>query len=342
MPIKLFMKGLIILSLAWLSISGCKDKNNLELTSIEGEAQGTTYHISYYIDGKVNLKPAVDSIVRKIDSSLSTYLPVSIISRINRNEEQVVTDNHFKNVFTKSLEVSTLTNGKFDVTVAPIINVYGFGFSKRERVNNAMIDSLLQFVGYGKVKMEGGKIIKDNPSIMLDFNAIAQGYTVDVIGAYLESKGIKNYFVELGGEVIAKGKKDNGENWKVGIDKPNENETAQREMESILTLKNQALATSGNYRKFYVEDGHKYSHIIDPATGYPAKNNLLSASVVAADCMTADAFATAFMVMGLEQSQQFLQVHKNLNLEVFFIYDDKGEWKTFTSEKLKKQVEVLH
>ncbi len=176
---------------------------------------------------------------------------------------------------------------------------------------------------------------------MLDFNALAQGYTVDVLASFLESKGIINYLVELGGEVKAKGKKDPDEYWKVGIDQPNETATDGRPLKAIIKLKDRALATSGNYRKFYVENGKKYAHIINPFTGYPAKHNLLSATVLADDCMTADAYATAFMVMGLEKAKQFLSEHKELNLEVFFIYDENGIWKTYTSETLKEWIEEI-
>ncbi len=320
--------------------SSCNQKES-DLIKISGEAQGTTYHISYYAEKNINYKPALDSIFKKIDSSLSTYLPASIISRINRNETNVLVDDHFIKVFNKSMEVSKLTAGSFDITVAPVINAWGFGFSKKEKVDSGMIDSLLQFVGYKKIQIKGKQLIKEKPGIMLDFNAIAQGYTVDVIAKFLELKGIRSYFIELGGEVKARGKKSGDEYWKVGIDKPNEEE-GERELQSIIKMQDQALATSGNYRKFYVENGKKFSHIIDPETGYPAKNNLLSVSVVANDCMTADAYATAFMVMGLEKSKEFLAAHTALHLEVFFIYDDKGEWKTYTSDSLKKLMEELH
>ena len=175
---------------------------------------------------------------------------------------------------------------------------------------------------------------------MLDFNAIAQGYTVDVLTAYLESRGVVDYFVELGGEVKAKGDKGDHDYWKIGIDKPKEGPVEQREIQAIVKLYNQALATSGNYRKYYEENGQKFSHIVDPKTGYPAKNNLLSATVIADDCMTADAYATAFMVMGLEKSLQFLIENRELHLGVFFVFDDNGIWKTYTSENLNKWIEV--
>ena len=279
--------------------------------------------------------------MKRIDLSLSTYVPASIISGINKNDTAVIVDDHFINVFNQSIEVSEKTNGLFDVTVAPVINAWGFGFTKKANVDSVMIDSLLEFIGYKMVKLEGKKLVKQKPQSMLDFNAIAQGYTVDVLATYLESKGITNYLVELGGEVRAKGKKNKDKYWTVGIDQPNEIPTDGRPLQAIIKLKDRALATSGNYRKFYVEDGKKYAHIIDPYTGYPAKHNLLSATVLANDCMTADAYATAFMVMGLEKSKHFLSEHKELQLEVFFIYDEKGVWKTYNSETLKEWIEEI-
>ena len=308
---------------------------------VRGEAQGTTYNITYLAPEKTNYKNEIDSLFKAVDQSLSTYVPGSIISRINRNDTGVVADKYFIDVFRKAQEISQQTNGAFDVTVAPIVNAWGFGFTKRARIDSATIDSLLRFVGYQKIKLEGGAIVKTNPGMMLDFNAIAQGYTVDLLSSFLESKGINNYLVELGGEVRTKGKKNNGEDWKIGIDQPNETYTDGRPLKAIVSLKNKALATSGNYRKFYVENGRKYAHIIDPHTGYPAKHNLLSATVIANDCMTADAFATAFMVMGLEKAKQFLSKDKQLGLEVFFIYDEQGTWKTYTSETLKERIEEL-
>lgn len=311
------------------------------LVKMKGNAQGTTYHISYISEEKISHQPAIDSLLKVIDNSMSTWVPASIISRINKNDSTVVADPYFINVFNKSIEVSNKTNGLFDVTVGPLVNAWGFGFSKKAKVDSVMIDSLVRFVGYKKIKLQGQKVIKENPEIMLDFNAIAQGYSVDVLADYLESKGIKNYLVELGGELKAKGKK-HLEYWKVGIDQPTEIQTEERPLEAIITLKDRALSTSGNYRKFYVEEGQKYSHTIHPYTGYPAKQNILSATVLADNCMTADAYATTFMVMGLERSKQFLQENKELNLEVYFIYDENGQWKTFTSESLKKQVKAVH
>jgi thiamine biosynthesis lipoprotein len=237
------------------------------------------------------------------------------------------------------MEVSEKTDGLFDITVAPVVNVYGFGFKKRERVTSGLIDSLLRFVGYKKVRLADNKVVKEMPQVMLDFNAIAQGYTVDVLASFLEGKGIRNYMVEVGGELRAKGRKLNDSSWTVGIEMPSEDEAEAAGLYTRVRMDNKSLATSGNYKKFYVEDGKKYAHIINPFTGYPAKNNLLSTTVIANDCMTADAYATAFMVMGVEKAKEFLVEHKELGLEVFFIYDENGVMKTFATKYFEENRE---
>jgi FAD:protein FMN transferase len=323
-----------------LFFTACKsDKNHV--LKIEGKAQGTTYHISWLSSDRANYKKDIDSLLLEIDSSMSTWLPASLISRINNNDSNVLADQYFIEVFRKAKEVSEKTNGLFDVTVGPLVNAWGFGFAKKAKVDSSMIDSLLQYIGYKMLKLEGNKIIKAKPQIMLDFNAIAQGYTVDVLASYLESKGINNYLVELGGEVKAKGTK-NTEAWKVGIDQPDEKASEERKLKAVIKLNNKALATSGNYRKFYEEDGQKFSHIIDPRIGYPARQNLLSATVIADDGITADAYATSFMVMGLERAKKFLEDNKDLKLEVYFIYDEKGSIKTFASESLLNLIKELN
>lgn len=328
----------ILIGLAF--ISACQSKKN-NLITINGEAQGTTWHISYLSEDTINHKEDIDSILKGIDLSLSTYVPASIISRINNNEPGISVDSYFIDVFNKSVEVSGKTGGLFDITVGPLVNAWGFGFSKKSNLDSTRIDSILQLVNYKMLKLDGNRLIKQKKEIQLDFNAIAQGYTVDVLASYLDKSGIDNYLVELGGELIAKGKK-NTESWKVGIDQPTQNTSSERKLEAIIELNNRALCTSGNYRKFYEEDGKRYSHILDPRTGYPARQNILSATVIANDAMTADAYATAFMVMGLERSNQFLEENTDLNLEVFFIYDENNSWKTYTSESLKNRIKQVN
>jgi FAD:protein FMN transferase len=334
------VKALLVAVVCFLAFLTCNQKGS-QLHTIAGEAQGTTYRITYESPEKQNLQGGIDSLLKAIDLSLSTYIPHSIISRINRNDGGAVADNYFTEVFNKAQEISKKTGGNFDVTVAPVINAWGFGFTKKASVDSAMIDSLLRYVGYEMVSLKNGKLVKEKPEIMLDFNALAQGFTVDVLASFLDSKRIGSYLVELGGEVKAKGKKNNSEYWKIGIDQPNENYTDGRPLKAVVRLYNKALATSGNYRKFYVENGKKYAHIINPRTGYSAKHNLLSATVIASDCMTADAYATAFMVMGMNRAKNFLSENKQLGLEVLFIYDDNGKWQTYMSETLKEWVEKV-
>jgi thiamine biosynthesis lipoprotein len=323
-----------------LLTTNCKSAKN-EIIKLEGNAQGTTYHITYLAPNGTIYQKEIDSLLDAIDNSMSTWVPNSIISRINKNDQNVVVDDYFRTVFNKSEEVAKITNGSFDITVGPLVNAWGFGPTNKNSLSKIQVDSLLQLVNYKNVSLNNNQVRKENPNIKIDFNAIAQGYSVDVLAHFLETKGIKNYLVEVGGELKAKGKKDT-EEWKVGIEQPSEEELEERQLEAIINLNNRALATSGNYRKFYVEGNQKLSHIIDPKTGYPAKHNLLSTTVLASDGITADAYATAFMVMGLQKSIAFLEKNKNLKLEVYFIYDEKGQWKTYTSESLKKQIKELN
>jgi FAD:protein FMN transferase len=305
---------------------------------LHGFAQGTTYSITYFDVQQRDFKSSVDSILDNFNKSVSTYDTSSLISRVNRNDKNVITDKYFETCFQKSMEISKNTDGAFDITVGPLVNAWGFGPAKKQKVDSAIIDSLLKFVGYNLVELKGHNVIKKDPRVRIDFNAIAQGYSTDVISGFLESKGISKYIVEIGGEVYAKNKKNNGDPWKVGIEKPIDNPTSDNPLKAIVKLENMALSTSGNYRKFYIENGVKYSHEINPKTGFPARNTVLSASVFAGDCMTADAYATAFMVMGLERTVKFVSEHTEIL--VYLIYsDEKGNYKVFESDKLKKILE---
>lgn len=324
------MKTLVFIVLIALILNGCTEEVKNTIT-LSGPAQGTTYNITYVAGAYANYRTAIDSIFTTIDQSLSTYQPGSIISQINRNET-VEVDAHFKGVFNQSIAVAEITNGLFDPTVAPLVNAYGFGFTKKEMVTPDLLDSLQKITGYRHVWLDGNKLIKRFPEVMLDFNAIAPGYTVDVLAAFLESKGIQHYLVELGGEVRSKGKKLDGSAWTLGIEQPEDNQVEGAKLFTRIKLEDYALATSGNYKKFYLEEGKKYSHIIDPTTGYPAKNSLLSTTVIAPDCISADAYATVFMVMGLEKAKAFVAVHPELLLSVFFIYDNQGTTKTWLSQ----------
>jgi thiamine biosynthesis lipoprotein len=317
----------ILIGLLIFTACGREMKNTI---TISGAAQGTTYTITYLAGAYSNYREEIDSIFRAIDRSVSTYQKESVISRVNHNETHAV-DAHFIAVFNKAMEVSNQTEGFFDVTVAPLINAYGFGFTKKEKVTPNKIDSLLKQIGYKKISLENNTVAKASPEVMIDFNAIAQGYTVDILAEFLAHQGIRDYLIELGGEVRAKGKKLDGQPWTVGIEEPEETNAEGGTLNRTIPLQDRALATSGNYKKFYVEGGMKYTHIIDPHTGRPAKNNLLSATVIAPDCMTADAYATAFMVMGLDRAKSFLAAHRNLELSVFFMYDEQGDIKTYIS-----------
>jgi thiamine biosynthesis lipoprotein len=327
---------LIIILFLVLSFSSCKEKDNIFLT-IDGFAQGTTYHLVFEKTGSLNpevLKSAVDSILSAFDMSLSLYKDSSIVSKVNRNEP-VTPDSFFIDVFKRSRIISALTDGAFDVTVGPLVKAWGFGPDEHKNFSDQKRDSLLKLVGMEKVDIKYGKVIKTDPGIILDFNAIAQGFSVDVIFGYFDGLGIENYLVEIGGEVRVKGNK-NGKPWRVGIDKPVDNNMVPGDnLEAIIMLKDRALATSGNYRKFYVENGIKYSHTIDPKTGYPAKNQLLSASILADECATADGIATACMVMGKDKTIEFLGRHPEFEGYLVFS-DDSGNFKTWASESVKK------
>ena len=359
--ISLFPYTLISLSLfILLLLASCNSPSNTTLVKLWGEAQGTTYSIKYIEKDAVNFQPEIDSILKDIDNSLSTYVPNSIISRVNQADTLFEIDSHFPWVFNKAKEVFQKTNGAFDPTVAPIVNAWGFGYTGNKIADSSIVDSLLQYVDFEAVSLklnrnkmyrstmrkdsitnlqiDSRELIKKNPNIQLDFNAIAQGYTVDVLADFLGSKKIDHYMIELGGEIKARGKNQDEKWWKIGIDKPLENSN-DREIEAVIELKNKALATSGSYRKFYEKDGIKYSHTINPKTGYPVQHSLLSVTVVANDCMTADAYATAFMVMGMEKARSFLKENKDLDLDVYFIYStEAGEWATYYSEGLEEVV----
>jgi thiamine biosynthesis lipoprotein len=227
-------------------------------------------------------------------------------------------------------EVAKETQGDFDITVRPLVELWGFGLKHREDVSASAVDSILKFIGYQKVKLENGRVIKEDPRIMIDYNAIAQGYSVDIMSNFLKSKGIKQFLVDIGGELYAYGTKQGGAPWKVGIERPKDGEEYGESLSAILTLKNYGLATSGNYRKYYIKDGVKYAHTIDPHTGYPVQHSLLSATVIAPSAALADAYATAFMVMGVTKARLILARHHEL--QVYLIYsDENGNFKTFVS-----------
>ena len=320
-----------------LLMSACQTKKS-EYLKISGFAQGTTYHITYENSKNEDYTDPIDSILKAFDKSCSMYDSTSIISRINDNDPTVEADDWFIDVFKKSVEVSTLSGGALDITVGPVVRAWGFGTKPIAKHDQAYIDSLLHYVGMDKVRLEGRKIIKKYPGVSLDVNAVAQGYSVDVISKFFEDKGIKNYLVEIGGEVRCKGTNAKDKLWHVGIDKPSDESIAPGDqLQAIIELNNKSLTTAGNYRKFFVENGVKYGHTIDPKTGFPAKNTLLSATVICDDAVTADAWDTAFMVLGFEKSKEL--VKKLPGIDVYFIYsNENGEYEVYFSEGLKKMI----
>ena len=294
---------------------------------LEGYAQGTTYHIQYIdVKGK-NYQKKINQLLINFDKSVSTYQVNSVISKVNNNQK-VRLDSYFTTCFLKAKEIYKSTSGAFDPTVAPLVNAWGFGPQKKQEISSHLIDSLLQFVGFDLIELKENKIIKKDPRIALDFNAFAQGYSVDVVAAFLRKKGISSFLVEIGGEVYAQGKQLNDENWIIGIEEPIDNQISGNPYKAILRLDGKAIATSGNYRRYFIENGVKYVHHIDPKTGYPTKNNLLSASVISTSCLESDATATALLVMGLEKAIEYVNNRKDL--EAYLIYtDEKGNYKSY-------------
>jgi thiamine biosynthesis lipoprotein len=331
------MKFIWLFLLFALILLGCNKKKS-EYLKISGFAQGTTYHITYENSYHQDYSADIDSILKAFDKSCSIYDSTSIISRINNNNPTVEADDWFVDVFNKSVEVNTVSGGAFDITVGPVVNAWGFGNGPVLKHDTAYIDSLLQYVGMEKVKLEGRKVIKKNPGVKLDVNALAQGYSTDVVCDFFNRKGIKNYVVEIGGEVRAKGTNVRDKFWHIGIDRPTDgNLSSGKDLQAIIEIDNKSLSTSGNYRAFFVENGKKYAHTIDPKTGFPARNTLLSATVVCDDCITADAYATTFMVLGVEKSKELLS--KLPGIEVYFVYSNpQGEYEVFYSEGMKKMI----
>ncbi len=327
----------LILNLFFLHVTSAYSQ---EPVKFGGNAQGSTYHITYFDEKNRNFQPDIERILTAFDLSVSTYIPNSIISKINSNQKNVTVDTYFIDCFNKAKEVWKNTEGAFDPTVYPLVNAWGFGPGRKEKIEKTKIDSILKFVGFDLITLKGNKIIKKDPRVALDFNAFAQGYSVDVVSAFLNSKHITSYIVEIGGEVYAKGKKPNGDNWTIGIEKPIDNKQSENPLKAIVKLEDLAIATSGNYRRFIIEDGIKYAHHIDPKTGYPTKNNLLSASIFAKECISSDANATGVLVMGLEKAKEFLNVHTEL--QAYLIYsDDKGNYQVFETPGLKSIVSEI-
>ncbi|WP_378183035.1 FAD:protein FMN transferase [Aquimarina sp. SS2-1] len=324
------MRNLLLFFVLATSFLSCKKESRQYLNYTSGTAFGTTFSVQFIETKEVDFAKSYDSIIHVINNSMSTYQDDSDISKINRGDTTIVVDDHFKKVFRASKEIYKETQGVFDPTIGVLVNAWDFGpEGKIIALDSLKIDSLLISVGLDKVTLKNNKIVKQHKNTFLDFNALAKGYAVDVFAKFLEAKGIKNYLVEIGGEIKGKGSNLIKEKpWKIGVEDPNFDQT--QSYSKVLSLQNEAMATSGSYRKFKIdENGNKYAHIIDTKIGYPHKSNLLSVSVLTNSCMKADAYATALMSMGLEKSKQFLNTHPEL--KVYFIYEnEENELKTLS------------
>jgi thiamine biosynthesis lipoprotein len=343
--LKMKVKYLINLLSAILIIS-CKGKQPAGVpdymtvsgnyVTIFGAALGTSFKIIYKDEKKRDYYDSVTNIFNEFENSLSLYRKNSIISKVNRNED-VVLDDYFINMFSRAREITEQTDGAFDISAAPLFEIWGWGEKQKIKVTPEIIDSLKLYTGMDKISVDGRKIRKSDPNVRINTNAIAKGYCSDVVAGFIERRGINDYLVEIGGETVVKGKNRLGKNWRIGIDKPFDgNMIPGQTLQAIINVSDKSLATSGDYRRYYIEDGKKYSHTIDPKTGYSAKQNVLSVTVIASDCMTADALATAFMVMGLEKTAEFLKQYPDI--EVFMLYSDKNQMKEFVSENMKHRI----
>ena len=295
---------------------------------LQGLAQGSYYSIIYFDRGGRDFQREVDSIFHAVDMSVNLWVDSSVICKVNRNEN-VILDNIFIDNFNISQKAAELSGGYFDPTIAPLVAAWGFGAE-----NGKWNDSLLELVDYQKIRIENGRVVKANPAMRLDFNAIAQGYTSDLIGTFLESKGVTNYIVDVGGEIMARGCKPDGKLWVVGIEKPAANWDSERVIQQRVELSDKGIVTSGSYRKYVERDGKRYSHCIDPNTGYPVEHQLLSATVIAETSVWADALASICMVMGLDRS---LELINSLDgVEAYYIFvNDQGELDTFATDGFK-------
>lgn len=288
-----------------------------------GMVFGTMYNITYQHTD--NLKQEIEAVLKQVDQSLSPFNPQSVISHINDNRSRA-TDDMFREVFTLAEDISKRTDGAFDITVAPLVNAWGFGFKQGTDPSKAAIDSLLALVGYDKLSLgRDGQLTKSDPRVMLDCSAVAKGYGCDVVARMFRSHDIENFMIEIGGEVVVRGQSERKQPWRIGVNKPvDDSLSVNGEQQAILSITNRAMATSGNYRNFYYKGGKKYAHTIDPKSGYPVSHNLLSATVIARDCATADAYATAFMVVGAEKAKELLRTHQELEAYLISAADDGG------------------
>ena len=325
----------------------CACHNPQQPIKIQGETQGTYYSIVYFDSQQRNIQPCIDSVLALVDTTVSLWNDKSNIRLINSGSDSVITP-LFRDILLKSQSIRHYTDGAFDCRIGSLVNLYGFGFKERANIRPGQIDTLMSYLTAHPYQLDStstsnGKtqyILHKNAPIEFDFNAIAQGYSVDMLAHLFDSLNIHNYLIDVGGEVIAHGSKPDGSPWTVGIERPSENKYSTPEVETAITLHNQSVVTSGNYRKYYEQNGIRYSHTIDPSTGYPVNHSLLSVSVVSAHSWYADAMATAFMVMGLEKALQFIDTHPdNPDIQAaFFIYDDLGQYRTHATPAFQTMI----
>lgn len=335
------MKSLLSLSILWVLALGtaCTPKTKSYAT-IDGFAQGSTYHIVYNDPQGRDLRNDIEELLEDFDNSLSVYNPSSLLTRLNGNDTAAVPDKWFTECLEISRGISDDTDGAFDVTLRPLIAAYRIGTDDTPHIlSQREIDSIRAFTGYKKVRIENGRLVKDDPRLALDFNAIAQGYSSDLMGTMFDSLGIRDYMVEIGGEILCKGRNPQGKEWRVGIDRPLEgNMVPGEDLQTILTLTDRGLVTSGNYRKFaFDENGNKVTHTIDPHTLKPAVHNLLSATIIAPTSAIADGYATACMVIGLEKSKQLLERHPEMEAYLVFSQPD-GSMGVYTTPNIRKRI----
>ena len=313
------MKRIIIVFIITILFASCI--RTPQKINYSGITQGSYFSITYYDEGNRHFETEIDSIFREVDNAVSLWNENSIIRKVNRNED-IIVNQIFKDNFEWARKASEFSDGAFDATIGPLVSAWGFHYKKELEMTPEMVDSIRQLVGYQKVQIVDDRVVKENPNITLDFNAVAQGYTTDLIGKFLETKGVYNYLVDVGGEIYAKGTKPNGEMWTIGIEKPAENFDSERAVQIKLKLKDKGIVTSGNYRKYIEKDGIRYSHSIDPKSGYPVEHNLLSVTIIADNASWADCLATICMIVGKEKASKLLE---GQGIEAYFIYVEDGK-----------------
>ncbi|MCD8203359.1 MAG: FAD:protein FMN transferase [Prevotella sp.] len=317
---KIILQSIVLVVLIVGVIVVVRRQHTTPYRTNEGLVFGTIYHVTYQCDR--DLQKEIEDVLQDVDNSLSPFNKNSVITKVNNNID-VTVDSMFIDIFNLAQDISNETDGAFDITVAPLVNVWGFGFKNDRQPTRAVIDSLMHIIGYQKIALNDNKaVVKKDRRIMLDCSAIAKGYGTDQVARVLRDNGVENFMVEIGGEIVTQGINSKRLPWRIGVTKPTDDSLqTNKELQTVLNVTDIAMATSGNYRNFYYKDGKKYAHTINPKTGYPVQHNILSATVIADKCAIADAYATAFMVVGLDKAREILDKHPELM--AYFIYTDK-------------------